>query len=56
MEYRIFTDKSYIDLEAFITKRVKDGWKLQGGISVSRSEKERDSYFIFAQAMIRVKP
>ena len=56
MEYRIFTDKSYIDLEVFITKRIDEGWRLQGGISISRSEDERTSYFVFAQAMIRVKP
>jgi hypothetical protein len=52
MEYRIFTSKSFIDLETTINNQLKNGWELQGGVSVAEFTR---SEMIYCQAMTKAK-
>lgn len=52
MEYQILTANSSSSLEESVNKKIAEGWKLQGGLSVTES-KYIDEPREYAQAMIK---
>jgi hypothetical protein len=58
MEYQILTEKSVVDLQDLVNKRIGDGWTPLGGVSVAvdggstyfvqamTKEKEREEYYV----------
>jgi hypothetical protein len=54
MTYAIIDSARADELAAFVNKRIADGWKPLGGVSVSLShDAHGGSYQMFAQAMIK---
>lgn len=56
MEYKIIIEESPQDLEEQVNKYLADGWILQGGISISRSQNRVSGGFddlVYAQAMVK---
>lgn len=63
MEYRIIVEKTYSDLEKYVNKLIKDGWKPQGGVAISIYDEEYYDFSFkcnitkikcdYAQAMIK---
>jgi len=54
MTYTIIDSARADELAAFVNKRIADGWKPLGGVSVSLShDAHGGSYQVFAQAMIK---
>lgn len=49
MQYRILTDDSQFDLAKEVELYLKEGWTLQGGVSVTF---KKIGYY-FAQAMVK---
>ena len=54
MKYKIleYDDSEY--LQKAVNISLKDGWKLQGGVSVTVSESDDYRYVIYAQAIVKV--
>lgn len=53
MEYKIITASSESILEEEIMALLKQGWKLQGGISITYNNGRGSTDFYFAQAVIK---
>lgn len=53
MEYKIVTATSELILEEEIKALLKQGWKLQGGISITYNHGRGNTDFYFAQAVIK---
>ena len=53
MEYKIVNANCTEYLEEKVNELIKDGWQLQGGVSISLSESDDYMYFDCAQAMIK---
>ena len=53
MEYKIVTATSESILEEEIRALLKQGWKLQGGISISYNRGRGSTDLYFAQALIK---
>ena len=56
MEYLILEGNDADQLSNEVRIRIADGWKPQGGVSVSLSESDHFSYQLFAQAMTKETP
>lgn len=53
MEYKIITATSESILEEAIKSLLKQGWKLQGGISITYNHGLGSTDFYFAQAVMK---
>ncbi|GAA4764586.1 hypothetical protein GCM10023230_12700 [Flavobacterium hankyongi] len=53
MEYKIVTDTSELLIEEKVAALLKQGWKLQGGISITFNAGRGNSDLYFAQALIK---
>lgn len=56
MEYLILEGDDANQLSNAVRIHIADGWKPQGGVSVSLSGSDQFMYQIFAQAMIKETP
>ena len=54
IEYRIESDVDPRDLAQTIREASREGWKLQGGISVTKALVNRD--YLYTQALIKGYP
>jgi len=50
MEYKIVEAKSSLDLKTSVDAALKDGWRLQGGVSVAN---KGGVGMLFAQALVK---
>ena len=50
MEYKLITETKQKSLENEVNKHLKQGWKLQGGVSIS--QKQGNLTNIFCQALV----
>lgn len=55
MQYEILREESWKDLQEVVNIKLKGGWKLQGGVSVTLSESDEYRYAIYAQAIVLEK-
>ena len=54
MEYKVLEEILLIELETKVNILIKKGWKLQGGISVSRAKHSGGNYeLLHYQALIK---
>jgi hypothetical protein len=61
MKYKVIYNFSKLDehketmykFEREVNQEIGNGWELQGGVSISRSDDEVRVYFIIAQALIK---
>lgn len=53
LEYSIILDESADELANLVNEALKDGWKLQGGLSVTVSANTQGTFFLFGQAMVK---
>lgn len=53
MDYKVLDSGDVDSLSVLVNKALRDGWELQGGVSVSLTETHNYSYVIFAQAIVK---
>ena len=53
MQYIVIEEISVEDLAKGVNKMIADGWRPQGGVSISLSESPEYQYYAAAQAMIK---
>lgn len=59
MEYTVLTGKSNslsdarLEIERKVEKLLKQGWELNGGISVSNSQDDYSDCYVLAQALVK---
>ena len=53
MEYHVFESKRIEDLIKDVNNAIKEGWRLQGGVSTSIDSPSLHHDHYYAQAMIR---
>ena len=53
MEYRVINDSKMTDLVKEVNNAIKEGWKPQGGVSVTKGLAPIRQAFIWAQAMVK---
>lgn len=59
MEYTVLTGKSNtlsdarLEIERKVEKLLKQGWELNGGISVSNSQDDYSARYVLAQALVK---
>lgn len=53
MEYKILSYRTDESLASAINEHLSDGWKLQGGVSVTQAENNSEWYMVYAQAVTR---
>ena len=53
MEYKVVVGNSAWILEENVSKRLEEGWELQGGVSVTTGSDSDNAKYSYAQAMIR---
>jgi hypothetical protein len=54
MKYKVIDEMILIDLEKEVNNHIESGWKLQGGISVSRARHSGGTYQLrYYQALVK---
>jgi hypothetical protein len=54
MEYRVISESKMADLVKEVNNAIKQGWKLQGGVSVTKGLAPLlGQAFVWAQAMVK---
>lgn len=53
LEYSIILDESADELANLVNEALKDGWKLQGGLSVTVAANTQGTFFLFGQAVVK---
>lgn len=59
MEYTVLTGKSNslsdarLEIERKVEKLLKQGWELNGGVSVATSQDDYSIYYVLAQALVK---
>lgn len=54
MKYEIFTAQYLSELEDIVNKRLKEGWKCQGGVSIAGFVNDYGRFEqVYAQAMVK---
>lgn len=53
LEYSIVIDESADEVVNLVNEALKEGWQLQGGLSVTVAANTRGTFFLFGQAMVK---
>lgn len=57
IEYTVLTTDNRPDFLILVADAIREGWRPQGGVSVSWADVRRDNYterdYVYAQAMVR---
>lgn len=53
LEYSIVIDESADEVVNLVNEALREGWQLQGGLSVTVAANTQGTFFLFGQAMVK---